>query len=209
MCCNVPRQQYPRSSLRVSVVVGLFGGWFTWLLVVVFFFFLFLCYLLKTLSLWEVSFFNIFHLFIYSYLAASGLSGSMRDLQSLLWHAGYFSCSIWDLCNLKDCSPPGSSFHGILHARILKWVAIPFCRGSSQPRDWTQVSCLTGRFFTIWATKGEAPILWPPNRKSQLSGKRPWCWERLSAGEEVGNRGWDVLMASLTQWTWVWTNSGR
>ena len=100
MCCNVPRQQYPQSSLRVSVVVGLFGGWFTWLLVVVFFF-LFLCYLLKTLSLWEVSFFNIFHLFIYSYLAASGLSGSTGDLQSLLWHAGYFSCSIWDLCNLK------------------------------------------------------------------------------------------------------------
>ena len=52
-----------------------------------------------------------------------------------------------------DCSPLGSSVHGILQARILEWVAIPFLRVSSQPRDWTQVSCIAGRFFTIWATK--------------------------------------------------------
>ena len=86
MCCNVPRQQYPWSSLRVSVVVGLFGGWFPWLLGWLLLFFFSICYLLKALSLWEVSFFNIFHLFIYSYLAAPGLSGSSGDLQSLLWH---------------------------------------------------------------------------------------------------------------------------
>src|SRR5574337_612499 len=48
-----------------------------------------------------------------------------------------------------DCSPPGSSVHGILRARILEWVAIPFSRGSSQPRDQTQVSCIAGSFFTI------------------------------------------------------------
>ena len=52
-----------------------------------------------------------------------------------------------------DCNPPGSSGYGILQARILEWVAIPFSRGSSQPRDPTQVSCITGRFFTIWATR--------------------------------------------------------
>ena len=52
-----------------------------------------------------------------------------------------------------DCSPPGSSIHGIFQARILEWVAIAFSRGSSQPRDWTQVSCITGRFFTYWATR--------------------------------------------------------
>ena len=39
--------------------------------------------------------------------------------------------------------------------------------------------------------------------------KRPWCWERLKAREEGDNRGWDGWMASLTQWTWVWVNSGR
>ena len=52
-----------------------------------------------------------------------------------------------------NCSWPGSSVRGILQARILKWIAIPFSRGSSQPRDWTQVSCIAGRFFTIWATR--------------------------------------------------------
>ena len=53
------------------------------------------------------------------------------------------------LCNPMDCSPPGSSVHGILLARILEWVAISFSRGSSRPRDRTQVSCIVGRFFTI------------------------------------------------------------
>jgi len=52
-----------------------------------------------------------------------------------------------------DCSPAGSYVHGILQASIPMWVAIPFSRGSSGPRDWTQVSCNAGRFFTIWATR--------------------------------------------------------
>ena len=51
------------------------------------------------------------------------------------------------------CSLPGSSVRGILQARILEWVAIPFSWGSSQPRDQTQVSCIAGRFFTVWATR--------------------------------------------------------
>ena len=55
-----------------------------------------------------------------------------------------------------DCSLPSSSVHGILQARILEWVAIPFSRGSSQPRDRTQVSCIAGGFFTTWTTR-EAP----------------------------------------------------
>ena len=47
----------------------------------------------------------------------------------------------------------GSSIPGILQAEILEWVAMPFSRGSSQLRDWTQVSCISGGFFTIWATR--------------------------------------------------------
>ena len=50
-----------------------------------------------------------------------------------------------------DCSLPGSSVHGILQARILEWVAISFSRRSSQPRDWTCVSCIAGGFFTACA----------------------------------------------------------
>ena len=52
------------------------------------------------------------------------------------------------LCDPMDCSLAGSSVHGILQARILEWVAIPSFRGSSQPRDQTQVSCIAGGFFT-------------------------------------------------------------
>ena len=54
------------------------------------------------------------------------------------------------LCDPMDCSPPGSSVHGILQARILKWGAIPFSRRSSQTRDWTWVSHIAGRFFSVW-----------------------------------------------------------
>ena len=56
------------------------------------------------------------------------------------------------LCDPMDYNPPVFSVHGILQARILKRVAISFCRGSSQPRDRTRVSCIAGRFFTYWAT---------------------------------------------------------
>ena len=52
-----------------------------------------------------------------------------------------------------DCSLPGSSVHGISQARILEWVAIPFSRGSSRPRNWTQVSYIEERFFTTSATR--------------------------------------------------------
>ena len=69
----------------------------------------------------------------------------------LLLHVHTQSCPT--LYDPTDCSPPGSSVHGILRARILEWVAISFSRGSSQPRNQTQVSCMAGRFFTIWATR--------------------------------------------------------
>ena len=49
--------------------------------------------------------------------------------------------------------PHGYSVHGILQARILEWVAVPSSRGSSQPRDWTQVCGIAGGFFTSWATR--------------------------------------------------------
>ena len=57
------------------------------------------------------------------------------------------------LCDPMGCSLPGSSVHGIFQARILEWVAISFSRGSSQPRDWTPLSCIVGRCFAIWATR--------------------------------------------------------
>ena len=68
-----------------------------------------------------------------------------------------------------DCSPPGSSVHEIFQARILEWVAISFSRGSSQPRDRNQVSCIAGRFFTDWATR-EALRLWLISRSASSRG---------------------------------------
>ena len=53
------------------------------------------------------------------------------------------------LCDPMDCSPPGSSVHGISQARILEWVTISSSRGSSQPRERIQLSCIAGRFFTV------------------------------------------------------------
>ena len=67
------------------------------------------------------------------------------------WKKVLVAQSCWTLCDHKDGSPPGSSVHGLVQARILEWVPIPFSRGSSQPRDRTQVSCIVGRFFILWA----------------------------------------------------------
>ena len=61
------------------------------------------------------------------------------------------SCPI--LCDPKNYSLLGSSFHGIVQARILEWVANSFSRGSFQTGDWTLVSCTTRRIFTDWATR--------------------------------------------------------
>ena len=59
----------------------------------------------------------------------------------------------------NSCNPMDYTIHGILQAGILEWVAFPFSRGSSQPRDWTQVSHIAGGFFTSWATR-EAQVHW-------------------------------------------------
>ena len=79
------------------------------------------------------------------------------------------------LCDPVDCSPPGSSVHGILQARILEWVAIPFSRGFSWPRDQTHISCLGRQILYHRATweatylvmqfRHSLPILWPSHWK--------------------------------------------
>ena len=66
------------------------------------------------------------------------------------------------LCNSMDCSPPGSSVHGILQARILEWVAFPFSRGSSQPRYRTQASPIASRFFTCLSYQGSYTSITSP-----------------------------------------------
>ena len=57
-------------------------------------------------------------------------------------------------------SPWTNTVHGILQAKILEWVAFPFSRWSSQPREQTQISCIVGIFLTSWATREEAQEYW-------------------------------------------------
>ena len=73
-------------------------------------------------------------------------------LQLCLWVCTLVTQSCPTLCGHMDCSLPGFSVHGLLQPRILEWVATSSSRGSSRPRDWTLVSCIAGRLFTLWAT---------------------------------------------------------
>ena len=80
------------------------------------------------------------------YLAVEEMADWLSESESVAQ-----SCST--LCNPMNYSPLGLSVLGTVQARIQEWVATPFSRGSSQPRDQTQISCTVGRFFTIWTTR--------------------------------------------------------
>ena len=73
------------------------------------------------------------------------------------------------LCDPMDCSLSGSSIHGIFQARVLEWIAISFSRGSSWPRNRTQVSRIAGRRFTFWATREALIIRLVPEKNDLLS----------------------------------------
>ena len=83
------------------------------------------------------------------------------------------------LCDPMDCSPSGSSVHGILQARILEWVAMPSCRGSSRPRDQTQISyvcCVHRQVLYHWCPLGplsyRGKVKWLPSVSITLHGRR-------------------------------------
>ena len=96
------------------------------------------------------------HLFIQSRnLAFSSSSNqSLHPINLPPWCACMYDQSYVTLCDPVDCCPPASSAHRIFQARVLEWVAISYSRGSSQPKDQTQISCIGRRFFTTW----EAPV---------------------------------------------------
>ena len=80
---------------------------------------------------------------------------------------------VWLSCDCMDSSPPGSSVRGISQARLLEWVAIPFSRGSSRPRDQTHVSCLADGLFTT-----ESPGKLPGTIR--LDSPEPW-WAAVAS----------------------------
>ena len=111
------------------------------------------------------------------------------------------SClTLWD--------PMDCIVHGLLQARILEWVAFPFSRGSSQPRDWIQISHIAGRFFTSWATR-------MINQGSILKSKRHWFTDRSSYSQNYGfssshvqireldhKEGWVPKIDAFGLWCW-------
>ena len=105
-----------------------------------------------------------------------------------------------------NCSPPGSSVHGILQAKTLEWVAIPFSRGSSRPRDQIQVFHIAGRFFTVWASREAWSIM---GHKSPRGGSfNLWLCVKLSWEMSI-KRHWKATYnrekwESLTTWSSPW-----
>ena len=96
-----------------------------------------------------------------------------------------------------DCSLPGFSIHGVLQARILKWVTISFSRGSFQTRDRTQVSCIAGRCFNLWALTLVA----------QLVKNLPAIWETWVQSlewEDPLEKG-KATHSSILAWRIPWT----
>ena len=75
------------------------------------------------------------------------------NLQYISLLLKYVSCSVLSNYSATHCSPPSSSVYGILQVRLLEWLAVPFCREYSPPRNWTWVSRIAGSFFTIWVTR--------------------------------------------------------
>ena len=102
-----------------------------------------------------------------------------------------------------DCSPPGSSVHGILQARILEWVAMPSSRGSSWPRDWTCIPsspALTGGLFASKAQKYQSCLSKIPKLELPIW----WTWNREGSHPSMltckfGGRGWESHITYLSE----------
>ena len=90
-------------------------------------------------------------------------AGSVRMWSDRMLHACVHAQSCPTLCDSMDCSPPGSSVHGIFQTRVLEWVATSFSRGSSQPRDRTHISCIGKWVLYCWVT-WEAPVNLPKGK---------------------------------------------
>ena len=103
------------------------------------------------------------------------------------------------LCDPVDCSPPGSSAHGILQARTLEWVAVPSSRGSSRPSGRSHVSCIAGGFFTAE----------PPGKPEVLDDSESTL--RTQTTQQSCHRGVSLLFARASfclSWQLLWAHSG-
>ena len=109
---------------------------------------------------------------------AEFLKGGLFLLSSFPFHSFFRSALrlCLSLCERMDCCPPGSSVHGISQARILEWVAISSSRGSSRPRDWTDiwVTCIGRQILYDWGP-GEAVLSWTHSKTYLAARCLPHC----------------------------------
>ena len=124
-----------------------------------------------------------------------------------------FTCVHAQLCLTRcdpiDCSPPGSSVHGISHARILEWVAISFSRESSWPWDWTPVSCIDRQILYLWATWKAHTYLHSNSWKLEVSLLPGWSgscgkclqkyfWQPFSCAQQSGEHPAFLAVRSMS-----------
>ena len=104
---------------------------------------------------------------------------------------------------------PWTVVHGNLQARILEWVAFPSSRGSSQPRDWTQVSRIAGGFFTSWVTRQAQCTVNVLHLNHPKAIPSPWSMEKLSSTnwslvpKRLGTSAL-VVFSWKIRWEWDW-----
>ena len=128
-----------------------------------------------------------------------------------VWLPCMHACSVAQLCPVlcdpMDCSPPGSSVRRISQARILEWVSISFSRGSSWPKGWTWVSCITGRFFTTEPPRKTTSMA----LDQQINEQKIFCyfllgelggaqWMPYRLGPEIWSQGKSAGKLNLLTW---------
>ena len=112
------------------------------------------------------------------------------------------------LCDPMDWSPPVSSAHEILQARILEWVATLFSRRSSWPKDLTQVSTTAGGFFTVWATREAKRLMqetwvWSLGRKDSPGEGNGYSLQDSCLENPMNKGAWQVTVHEVTK-SWIW-----
>ena len=109
---------------------------------------------------------------------------------------------MWELDSKESWTPKNWCFWTVVLEKTLE-----------SPLDCKEIQPVHPKGGESWVFIGrtdaeaETPILWPPDAIELTHLKRPWCWERLKAGGERDDRGWDGWMAPSTRWTWVWVSS--
>ena len=144
-----------------------------------------------------------------------------------LWHYAYTSQGTFLVMGYFGKKGPSSQGYGFSSSRVSvreldhkeSWAIKNWCfwtavleKTLESPLDCKEIKPVNPKGKSVlnihwrdWCWSSNTLVTWC---KELAHWKRPWCWERLKAGGEGDNRGWHCWMASLTQWTWVWVNSG-